>query len=165
MRILGIDPGPTGIAWAIYGPVAGERHDRPNDIIEWGECDNWHGAKWETGDFLGAHDYAAIEWPVIFPGAGNEVRDTIATAGIWWDRLGKSTLLIPRATVASALHVRGDSRINAVVASLCPALAGVRKGLTGHHRAAAAVAYVSAGRINMPTAARRKATTPHEAKT
>jgi hypothetical protein len=164
MRMLGIDPACRSIAWAIYddqirvaskiGPGLGYRAD----IIAWGSGLNWCDEC--RADVLGGRpsrwDYAAIEWPVIFPGAGNEVRDTIATAGIWWDRLGKSTLLIPRATVASALHVRGDARINAVMATLCLALSGVRKGLDSHHRAAAAVAYVAAGRLNMPTAARRK---------
>jgi hypothetical protein len=131
------------VAWAIYDTEIGRDDITVRNRVEWGECNNWPGEGMPV-----FYDAAAIEWPVIFPGAGNEVRDTIATAGIWWGRLGTDTLRIPRATVASALHVRGDKAINRVMARLFPALAGRAPGLNSHTRAAAAVAYVAAGKMN-----------------
>lgn len=144
MRVIGIDTGPKGIAWAIYDDKARQCTDPPmelGDVVEWGECSNWPGEGMPV-----FYDAAAIEWPVIFPGAGNEIRDTIATAGMWLGRLGKDTLLIPRATIASALHARGDARINAVMKTLCPTLDQKCEGLNHNVRAAAAVAYVAVGR-------------------
>jgi len=151
MRILGCDPSPTGIAWAVYDD--GARYSN-GDIVEWGELLNWYGNdRIDTTKLLlrmsNGFYRAAIELPVIFPGAGNEVRDTLLTTGIWIERLEiLKHLQLPRATVASALHAKGDARINAKMCLLCPALNSKAVGLNSHTRAAAAVAYVAVGRIN-----------------
>lgn len=138
MRVLGVDPGCHGIAWAIFNSDI-------QDIEAWGEIGNW---QWYP-DWIPPLRQAAIELPVIFPGAGNSVRDTLVTTGHWLHILGPDTLLIPRATIAAALHAKGDQAINRVMAKLCPALHGTHRGLNGHHRAAAAVALVAAGRIKV----------------
>lgn len=152
MKILGIDPGPNGIAWAIFDSgINGGR----GDIVEWGEDPNW-GTRRNLTDW----NYASIEWPQIHPKqTGNALRDTIATAGLWWGRLGQNTILLSRDTIKTALlgvkrgrgreldGSYGDPEVNKFMAKLCPALNGKAPGLNSHTRAAAAVAYVAAGRI------------------
>jgi hypothetical protein len=169
MRILGVDPSPTGIAWAIYDDqirkavgvcAVGYR----SDIVAWGSGLNWcDECRAEVcGGRPSRWDYAAIETITARragPISSAEIQ-TAFTIGIWWDRLGTNTLLLDRSTIRAALkvgHGASDPQVNCVMAKLCPALDGVRKGLDSHHRAAAAVALVAAGRINMPVAAQRKA--------
>jgi len=134
VRILGIDPGPTGYAWALFDS------DR-NEIVEWG--DN------PSDDLVLDYDHVAIEDIVSVWHQGRTVIETAKMIG----RLQKvfpDAIMIPRKTVAAVLggNARaGDQRINAALNRYIPSLARRRKGLNGHHRAAAAVAFVALGRI------------------
>ena len=139
MRILGIDPGVWEFAWAIYDS---ER----NEVIRWGydECI-------DRSEALGqAHDkdmQVVIEDIVSMWQRGKTVAETLKTIG-WLQAKIPHAVRISRQTVKSVLtrSVRAnDAAVNLALGRLVPNMKGKRPGLTGHHRAAAAVAYVGVG--------------------
>jgi hypothetical protein len=149
MRVLGIDPGPGGFAWASYDP-------EKNDIWNWGDCSMCIDMPLSiatVGVFTG--DVVVVEEPALtsIDGAAQSlVRISFQSgliAGGFLAR-GFAVNLLNRKIVASVLtrSVRsGDKEINRALGVLIPSFAATRKGLNGHHRAAAAVAYVGYGRI------------------
>lgn len=131
MRVLGIDPGPNGFAWAIYD-------SEKSDIVEWGD------------DAASKSDYVVIEDIQSYGNMiGKSTLDTAKTIGKiqgWYPE----ALLLPRKAIAQVLggSVRaGDKAINYALGKLIPSFSYKRRGLNGHHRAAAACAYVGYGRI------------------
>lgn len=132
MTILGIDPGPNGFAWAVYDA-------KRNEVTAWGE----------DGDTPDT-DHVAIEDLVALWQRGNPLIETAKTIGKL-EMLYPRAILLARKTIAAALTGSarsGDKEINLALGRLVPSFADKRKGLNGHHRAAAAVAYVAAGRVN-----------------
>jgi Holliday junction resolvasome RuvABC endonuclease subunit len=143
MRVLGIDPGPNSYAWALLDvDVQG---DGMAALLCYGD---------DVDIPVVAVESVAVE--KIMPYGqriGESVMDTIRTeqsAAESYERLGFTVVRIPRKVIVVALCGKasaGDKQVNAVMQRLCPDLKGKRKGLNGHHRAAAAVAYVGAGRV------------------
>ncbi len=135
MRIIGCDPGPNDFSWAIYDNHLGE-------IIEWGD-----GFSWGQGD--GAHiGLAGVErvrsYGSVVSNAVLETSETVGRLDEYFENFELyDCILIPRRTIVAHLTgsaVGGDKQVNAAVNLICPNFAKKRKGLNGHHRAAAAVA-------------------------
>ena len=152
--ILGIDPGPDGFAWALFDTVS-------EDMLVWGETKIFT----VKGICLGrsrptTEEFNNIEWGTVAierVGAygansnSNALCMTSETVGIlrhlWLER---RVILIYRREVSRALTGRvnsGDAKLNLVMKRLVPSLNKKQKGLNSHTRAAAAVAYVAAGRL------------------
>ena len=141
MRILGIDPGVWEFAWAVYDP-------RCNEVIRWGydQCTDQSEA---LGLACCEDIRVVIEDIVGMWQRGKTVAETLKTIG-WLQAKMPYAVRIPRQTVKSVLtgSVRtNDAAVNLALGRLVPNMNGKRRGLTGHHRAAAAVAYVGVGRL------------------
>lgn len=136
MRVLGIDPGPEDWAWAVYDTANGGK------ITSWGDRDTPCPSQ-------GWCAHIAIEDIVTAWQQGKTVMQTCKMIGRL-QAMFPDAIMIPRKEVAVVLggSVRaGDREINAALNRLVPSFAAKRKGLNGHHRAAAAVAYVAVGKI------------------
>ncbi len=148
MRFLGIDPSPTGFAWAIYD------EDR-NEIVEWGHEDGAipGGVLGSTllhwKDVCGKTDVVAVERVMPFGSPpSSALLQTVEVVGML-RAMVPDVLLIPRKSVVVALTGQtqnGDKEVNATMERLVPNIAGRIPGIDGHIRAAAAVAYVAVGK-------------------
>lgn len=135
--VLGIDPGPTGYAWARYDGT---------EITAWGECGltdlpdtPLHG--------IAAVGIEKIQWYGPKVPFGNPTRDTCRNIGQIAQMLlfatGREPVEVSRRTVAAGitrLPRQNKQQVNARVNLLCPRFARRRRGLNNHHRDAAAVA-------------------------
>lgn len=145
---MGIDPGPTGFAWAVY--------DEPrNRIDEWGH-ENGVTPSGVSGatflhwkDLCGKADVVAVERIMPFGQPPSvSLLQTVEVVGML-RAIVPEILLIPRKSVVVALTgkvTHGDKEVNATMNRLCPNLEGRIPGVDGHVRAAAAVAYVAKGK-------------------
>lgn len=154
MRYMGIDPGPTGFAWAVYDDEAIVGAFR-GGITEWGHENGVTPGSvsgstllhWK--DVCGKADVVAVERIMPFgqpPSVG--LLQTVEVVGML-RAMVPEILLIPRKSVVVALTgkvTHGDTEVNATMKRLCPNLEGRQPGLDGHVRAAAAVAYVAVGK-------------------
>lgn len=132
MRVLGIDPGPRGFAWAIYD-------ESTNTITQWG-----------NNMVTAAYDVVAIEDMVGIYMPGKDRASTAKMIGRLQERF-PGALLVPREAIRSVLtgSARGDEvRANRALGRFIPSFAARRPGLNGHHRAAACCAFVALGRSN-----------------
>ena len=134
MRILGIDPGNRGYHWATYDKVR-------NEIIAWGDESKLpNGAEF---DAVAIEDIAAIYHP------SRTRTDTAKMIG----RLQAAfpdAIMITRERVRTVLtgSARGsEAAANRALNRFIPSFAARRRGLNGHHRAAAACAFVAVGRL------------------
>lgn len=138
MNILGIDPGPDYFAWAIYDT-------KRNEIRAWGRHDVCAGRpELPLGvDAIAIEDIVAV----YIPNRGRT--DTVKTIGMleaWFPE----AILISRERVRTVLTgtARGtEARANAALSKFIPTFRHRRTGLTGHHRAAACVAFVAGGQL------------------
>jgi len=125
-----VDPGPSESAWAVYD-------SKEDDIVEWGTSINLE-VKYDMVGIERIRSYGQV--------VSNAVLETAEQVGFLervFIELKTRVHLIPRRTIVNHLTgtaVGGDKKVNAAVNLICPNFAAKRKGLNGHHRAAAAVA-------------------------
>jgi Holliday junction resolvasome RuvABC endonuclease subunit len=149
--VIGIDPGAHDFAWARYDS------DR-NQITGWGTTiidDMKRRINILSWPCNYDDNAVAIEDVRLYQNMARSGRvkqvllETAKTIGSLQHEYPKA-ILIPRKTVAAALGVgsrAGNAEINRALGNLIPSFKAVRDGLNRHHRAAAAVAYVSVGRF------------------
>lgn len=149
MKVLGIDPGPSDFAWAVYDSDV-------DDITLWGVSPYLMDAITDISvEFIDSDEIDLTICRVIGIERvrsygqiiGNSILETAEVVGALEQEShsfgGCIAHLIPRRTIVAHLTgsaVGGDKQVNARVNQICPNFAKVRKGLNGHHRAAAAVA-------------------------
>lgn len=146
MLVLGCDPGPDNYAWTLY-----EETDTERSFVVWGECsyDTWPNIpQWPKVVAIGIEQIQTHGH--VMSNVTLKTCENVGRLNKMFDFLNKKVFLLPRKAIAARLTDKatsGDKEINAAVNQFVPSFAKQRRGLNGHHRAAAAVALVTYGEI------------------
>lgn len=145
MRVLGIDPGIADFAWCIYD-------SNKNEFTHWGYDKCFDGCEGVRKAYLDDMQVCIEDVQSYGNMIGKHVLSTAKTVG-WLQAKIPHAVLLHRKTIVAAITGSarsGDKEVNLAIGRLVPSFAAKRMGLNGHHRSAAAVAYVGVGRVNAP---------------
>lgn len=150
MRCLGIDPGPSYFAWAIFDEQ-GDRYIAHGDCVidaDWRfphefhaiACERVHRTVTRRGDKLMSAGASTLQ-----------TAEVVGMIRAWASIAGKRIVLLAKPTITSAISGSAKSSDAEVNRSLYQFVRGMpspgTRGFAQHHRDALAAAYVGPGRI------------------